>query len=129
MKVSRLLIQSILLVVFGFLTLPGLIGLALLVPGWSPLLFADMAIRAVPLCVAVVFNQLFLDGGELTPKLIPFWVVLTGFMLWPFLFLGIRPTLWCAPSWRYGIITYSSCAVLLTIGAACWVFTHLGYFF
>ncbi len=129
MNRTSLRARIILLFLFAFLTLPCLTYVALFVPGLTPLLAVDMALRAVPLYAAVWVDHLFFDGGELTPRLIPFWVLLTGALLWPLLALGIRPALWRARGWRRGIAVYGACAIAATVVAATWVFTHMGFFF
>lgn len=129
MNRSSLRVRVILLFLFAFLTLPCLTYLAVSVPGLSPLLAVDMALRAVPLYAAVWVDHLFFDGGELTPVLVPVWVLLTGALLWPLLLMGIRPALWRVQGWRRGIAAYSACAAAATVAAASWVFTHMGYFF
>ncbi|GMV92114.1 MAG: hypothetical protein AMXMBFR82_18920 [Candidatus Hydrogenedentota bacterium] len=129
MNTSHVGVRILLLISFLFFTLPCLTYLALSVPGLRALLMVDMGLRAIPLFAAVQIDQAFLDGGELTPNLIPVWVLLTGLLLWPLLVLGIRPSLWSIRRWRRAVAAYSVCAFAVTVAAAGWVFTHLAYFF
>ncbi|MCL4691515.1 MAG: hypothetical protein KJ060_03280 [Candidatus Hydrogenedentes bacterium] len=129
MNKANLRVRILLLLVFLFFTLPCLTYLALAFPGLRALLMVDMGLRAIPLFAAVQIDQVFLDGGELTPDLIPIWVLFTGLLLWPLLVLGIRPTLWSIRRWRRAVAAYSACAFAVTVVAAGWVFTHMGYFF
>ncbi len=129
MNNPNLRVRILLLIAFLFFTLPCLTYLALSVPGLGILLSVDMGLRAVPLFAAVQIDQTFLDGGELTPNLIPVWVLLTGLLLWPLLVIGIRSSLWSMRRWRRAVAVYSACAFAVTVAAAGWVFTHMTYFF
>lgn len=129
MNTSHLRVRILLLIAFLFFTLPCLTYLALAVPGLGVLLSVDMGLRAVPLFAAVQIDQAFLDGGELTPDLVPIWVLFTGALLWPLLVLSIRPTLWSMRRWRRAVAVYSVCAFAVTVAAAGWIFTHMAYFF
>ena len=122
-------VRIVLVVLFVLLTLPVLthVGHSFRPLRW--LMIADMGPRAAPLYLAWTADQMFYDGGELSPQLIPVWVGLTAVMLWPLLLLGIRPTLWTARAWRRGIMTYAVTACACTVVAGYWVFTHLGAFF
>lgn len=126
---KRIGTRASLIGVFVFLTLPCLTYLAFFVPKMQWLLAVDMALRAVPLYLAVVADSLFADGGELSPAFIPLWVALTGLLLWPLLVLGVRPALWRSRLWRWTIEGYAAIAVVGTVMAASWIFTHMGYFF
>lgn len=129
MNTVKFRVRILLLSAFLFFTLPCLTYLALAVPGLGVLLPVDMGLRAIPLFAAVQIDQAFLDGGELTPNLIPIWVLLTGVLLWPLLALGVRPVLWSVRRWRRAVVAYSACASLVTVVAAGWVFHNMGYFF
>lgn len=114
---------------FCVLTLPVLTFLSLAVRTFAWLWPADTAVRAIPLYLAIWFDQLFYDGGELSEQLVPLWVLLTGLLLWPLLALGVRPTLWASRSWRRAMLGYGAAAIACTVSAAWWVFTHTGYLF
>jgi len=120
--------RIILLVVFLVTTIPVFPLLAANVPFFRLFIPLHMVVHAVPLCITAVIDAWFLDGGEVTPKLIPLWSALTGVMLWPLLALGLWPALWNSSGWRKAIVIYGAAAVLATIGAAYWVFTHSGIF-
>lgn len=121
--------RLILLVLYLVPTLPVLPMLLQLVPVLRYLLPVHLVVHALPLFVTAMIDARFLDGGEVTPELIPLWSALTGVMLWPLLALSLRPSLWASHGWRWGIGVYGVAAVVATIGAAYWVFTHLGVFF
>lgn len=114
---------------FFVLTLPVLTFLSLAIGAFAWLWPADTAVRAVPLYLAIWVDHLFYDGGELSPELIPLWVLLTGLLLWPLLALGIRPMLWASRNWQKAMLGYGAAAIACTIPAAYWVFTHTGYLF
>ncbi|NUM55478.1 MAG: hypothetical protein HUU46_17660 [Candidatus Hydrogenedentes bacterium] len=114
---------------FLLLTLPLLTILSLGVKWLALLWFVDTTVRAIPLYLAICFDGWFYDGGELSPAMIPVWVGLTGLLLWPLLALGIRPAAWASHRWRRTIVSYAVVAVLCTVPAAWWMFTHTGYLF
>lgn len=114
---------------FLLLTLPVLTFISLSVKAFAPVWFVDTAIRAIPIVVAIGWDKLFLDGGELSPSLVPLWVGLTGLLLWPLAAYGVRPRIWLSPVWRRAIFTYATIALVCTIPAAWWIFTHTGYLF
>ncbi len=118
-----------LLAVFLCITLPVTPFLIAVFPTLQPLVAVHLAVHAVPLLVTAQIDSWLLDAGEVTPKLISLWSALTGVMLWPLLALSVRPALWDSPRWRKAILAYGAAAVLSTIAAAYWVFTHLGIFF
>lgn len=122
-------VRIALIVLFVVLTLPVLPLLAVNVPGLGVLLFADLSLRAVPLYLAYCADQVFYDAGELSPQLMPLWVVLTGLWMSPLLVLAVRPVLWSSRSWRKAFFTYCGAFIACTALAAYWVFTHLGAFF
>jgi hypothetical protein len=118
-----------LLAAHAVLTLPVIPLLVVTINTLRPLLLVDLCVRAIPLYVTALFDRAFLDGGEVTPQLMPLWVVLTGIMLWPLLALGVRPQLWQSGKWRRRIGAYGFAVAAGTVAAASWVFTHLGIFF
>jgi len=121
--------RIVLLALFLFVTLPVTPLLVVSLPVLQPLLAVHLTVHAVPLFLTAVIDSWLLDAGEVTPELIPLWSVLTGVMLWPLLALSLWPALWDSNSWRKAILAYGVVALLATIGAAYWVFTHLGIFF
>lgn len=121
--------RVVLVTVYAVLSLPVIPLLAATFDGLKPLLVVDLSVRAIPLYITWLVDSVFLDGGEVTPHLMPLWVVLTGIMLWPLLVLGVRPHLWASGRWRRGMIVYAAMTLTATIVAGCWVFTHLGIFF
>lgn len=125
----NMLVRVALIVLFAVLTLPILPLVAVHVSALGLLLFADLALRAVPLYLAYCADQAFYDAGELSPELMPLWIILTGLLLWPLVALAIRPALWQSRSWRKALVGYVGAAVAGTVVAAFWVFTHLGAFF
>lgn len=122
-------VRIALIALFVVLTLPILPLVAVHVSALGGLLFADLALRAVPLYLAFCADQAFYDAGELSPELMPLWVVLTGLLLWPLVALAVWPALWASRSWRKALVGYAGAAVASTVVAAFWVFTHLGAFF
>ncbi len=114
---------------FFLFTLPVLLFLSLSVRAFTLLWFVDTAVRAVPLYLAIWFDTLFYDGGELSEEFIPLWVALTGVLLWPLLAIGIKPMLWSSRRARRAILSYAAAAVVCTVPAAWWIFTHTGYLF
>lgn len=123
------LLRMLSLGMFTSLTLPVLTFVSLGIPLMYWLWPVDTFVRAVPLLATIWIDGAFFDGGELSPQLIPVWVALTGCLLWPLLFLGIRPRIWRARPWRYTILGYSGVALACTVPAAGWIFTHTGYLF
>lgn len=121
--------RIVLLALFLYITLPVTPLLVAIFPALQPLVAVHMAVHAVPLFVTAKIDLWLLDAGEVTPELMPLWSALTGVMLWPLLVLSIWPTLWDSRSWRKAIAIYGIVALLATVGAAYWVFTHLGVFF
>lgn len=121
--------RTTMIVLFVLLTLPCLTYLSLSVRMLFWLWPVDTALRAVPLYLAILFDGAFLDGGELSPSLVPLWVAMTGLLLWPLLALGIRPVLWVSLKWRKVILGYGATAAVCTVAASCWIFTHTGYLF
>ncbi len=124
--------RSARLIAFGLfllLTLPVLTFISLSVNSLAAVLFVDTTVRAIPLLIAFGWDRLFLDGGELSPQLIPLWVGLTGLLLWPLFVYGVRPRIWLSSVWRKTIYTYAVVAVVCTVPAAWWLFTHTGYLF
>ena len=113
---------------YFILTLPVLTLIGLSIPGFIAVWFADVFIRAVPFVVAHWFDNVFSDGGELSPQLMPLWIGLTGIMLWPMIAFGIRPTLWQSRAWRKGVVGYATIAFVCSIGASIWLFNHPIFF-
>ncbi len=118
-----------LIALFVVLTLPIFPLLAVNVPGLGVLLFADLSLRSVPLYLAFWADRIFYDAGELSPELMPLWVVLTGLWMSPLVVLAVRPVLWARRTWRKAFVGYCVAFVACTGVAAYWVFTHLGVFF
>jgi len=114
---------------FLLMTLPVLTFVSLSARSLAPVWFVDTSVRAIPLVLAINWDRMFLDGGELSPSLIPLWVGLTGLLLWPLLAFGVRPRIWLSPAWRKTIYTYAVIAVVCTVPAAWWIFTHTSYLF
>lgn len=114
---------------FLLLTLPILTFISLSIKPLAPVWFVDTSVRAIPLVLAITWDRFFLDGDELSPQLIPLWVGLTGLLLWPLIVYGVRPRIWLSPVWRKTIYTYAVVAVVCTVPAAWWLFTHTGYLF
>lgn len=129
MHTSPRTVRWISLGLFLLLTLPLLTAISLSVKALAPLWFADTAMRAIPLYLAICFDGWFYDGGELSEELIPVWVAMTGLLLWPLLAIGIRPSIWRSSRWCYAVVAYAGCAIACTIPAAWWMFTHTGYLF
>ena len=121
--------RLVLLAAFLVVTLPVTPLLVAMFPVLQPLLAVHLAVHAVPLFITALIDSAVLDGGEVTPELIPLWSALTGVMLWPLPALSFFPALWSSPGWRKAMLAYSLATVAATIGAAYWVFTHLGVFF
>jgi hypothetical protein len=121
-------IRIVLLSVYAVLTLPAIPLLAMMA-NLKSLLLIDLSVRAVPLYLTWFVDSNFLDGGEVTPHLMPLWVLLTGVMLWPLLALGVRPRIWASNTWRRAMAAYGAVMLTATIGAVYWVFTHVGIFF
>jgi hypothetical protein len=121
--------RIVLLLMYLLITLPVLPVFAANVQFLRPLLAVDLSVRAVPLYITALVDARLLDAGEVTHELMPLWVGLTGVMLWPLLVLSIWPAMWDSRGWRRAIVTYGIVLLLATIGAAYWVFTHLGIFF
>jgi hypothetical protein len=121
--------RLILLALFLVPTLPVVPVLMQVVPGARLLAPVHLVVHALPLWATAMIDVQFLDGGEVTPNLIPLWSTLTGVMLWPLAALAIWPGLWQSRGWRRGIGVYGVVAALSTCGAAWWVFANLGRFF
>lgn len=115
-----------LFLVFTFPVIPFLAGYF---PPLGPLFAVDLFVRAVPLYLAWLADRAFLDAGELSPTLIPLWVLLTAMLLWPLAGMAARPQLLSVRRWRRIFAGYAVAALTLTCGASAWVFTHLGIFF
>lgn len=121
--------RFLLLVTYGTLALPILTLLSLGVPGMAWLWPVDTFVRSIPLVAAIWIDGAFYDGGELGPAFLPVWVAFTACLLWPLLLLGIRPTLWRSQFWQKITLGYSGGAMVLTVAAARWIFTHTSYLF
>jgi hypothetical protein len=121
--------RIILIVLYLVFTLPLLPFLMANVPAFRILMPIHLALHALPLFITAVIDATFLDGGEVTPALIPLWSLLTGAMLWPLLVLSIWPAIWNSSGWRNAILAYGAVALLAMVAAGYWVFTHLGIFF
>ena len=83
-------LRVVLVALFLVLSLPVLTYIGIIVRPLSWVLAVDMGLRAVPLYLAYTADQMFYDGGELSPQLLPVWVVLTAVMLWPTSTLAVR---------------------------------------
>ena len=120
--------QVSLIIAYVFLTLPCLTLIGLSTPALGTLWLADVFIRAVPFVITHWFDKAFSDGGELSPQLMPLWILLTGIVLWPMIVLGIRPTLWQSRTWRNGVLGYASVAVVGSVGASIWLYNNPIFF-
>lgn len=128
MKSSRKTLRYGLVAAYVFLTLPCLTFIGLSTPGLFFLRFLDTFIRSVPLLIAHGYDVAFGNGGELNPQLMPFWIVLTGLLLWPLIAFGARPALLKLRRWRLGLIGYATVATICSAGASAWLFTHPVFF-
>lgn len=129
MNPSKVHVRVILAAIYVCLTLPVLPFLGFNLP-WVGILFVflDFGLRALPLYLTVRIDRAFYDGGELSPELMPFWIILTAIMLSPMLLVSARPSVWNNQLGRRAIMLYACTVCLLTAIAASWVYRHLGVF-
>ena len=96
MKKSLWGVRVLLLGIYFFLTFPVLTYVGISLKLYAVWWVDTYCVHAIPLYLAHLVDVAFYDGSELSPGFIPLWVVFTGVLLWPLLFLAMEyDRLWC----------------------------------